>query len=114
MRDQNVVLLSGASSGVGQSTALLLAQRGWKVFGSSRNPAGTAGIPGVEMVALDVRADDSVRACVEDVAGRSGHIDVLINNAGYELAGASEELSMEDVRTQFETNFFGVVRMVNA
>jgi short-subunit dehydrogenase len=60
-----------------------------------------------------VREDDSVRACVEDVARRSGHIDVLIDNAGYELAGALEELSIDEARTQFETNFFGVVRMVN-
>jgi NAD(P)-dependent dehydrogenase (short-subunit alcohol dehydrogenase family) len=114
MSDQRVVLITGASSGIGQSAARLLAQRGYNVFGSSRNPTVAIGIPGVEMVALDVRADDSVRACVESVFSRNGHIDVLINNAGYELAGALEELSLEEARTQFETNFFGVVRMVNA
>jgi len=114
MSDERVVLITGASSGVGQSAARLLAQRGYNVFGSSRNPTAAIGIPGVEFVSLDVRADDSVRACVEAVATRSGRIDVLINNAGYELAGALEELSMDEVRTQFETNFFGIVRMVNA
>ena len=114
MRDQSVVLITGGSSGVGQATARLLAERGCKVFGSSRNPSSATGIPGVEMVALDVRADDSVRMCIESVAGRTGHIDVLINNAGYEQAGALEELSLEETRTQFETNFFGVVRMVKA
>jgi NAD(P)-dependent dehydrogenase (short-subunit alcohol dehydrogenase family) len=113
MPDQRVVLITGASSGVGQSAARLLAEYGYKVFGSSRNPAVAIAIPGVEIVSLDVRADDSVRACVEDVARRSGHIDVLINNAGYELAGALEELSIDEARAQFETNFFGVVRMVN-
>jgi NAD(P)-dependent dehydrogenase (short-subunit alcohol dehydrogenase family) len=66
------------------------------------------------MLGLDVRADDSVLACVEAVVNRSGRLDVLINNAGYELAGALEELSSEDATAQFETNFFGVVRMVNA
>jgi NAD(P)-dependent dehydrogenase (short-subunit alcohol dehydrogenase family) len=114
MSDQRVVLITGASSGVGQSTARLLSQRNYKVFGTSRNPASAETIPAVEMLVLDVRADDSVRACVEAVSGRAGHIDVLINNAGYELAGALEELTAEETRAQFETNFFGVVRMVNA
>jgi NAD(P)-dependent dehydrogenase (short-subunit alcohol dehydrogenase family) len=70
--------------------------------------------PGVEMLSLDVRADDSARACVDAVFSRSGRFDVLINNAGYELAGAVEELSTEEAMAQFETNFFGVIRMVNA
>jgi NAD(P)-dependent dehydrogenase (short-subunit alcohol dehydrogenase family) len=104
----------GASSGVGQCTARLLSQRGDKVFGTSRNPASAERIPGVEMLSLDVRADASVRACVDDVVNRGGGLDVLINNAGYELAGALEELSLEEARAQFETNFLGVVRMVNA
>jgi NAD(P)-dependent dehydrogenase (short-subunit alcohol dehydrogenase family) len=114
MPTQRVVLITGASSGVGQSTARLLSQRGDKVFGTSRNPASAERIAGVEMLSLDVRADESVRACVDDVVNRGGRLDVLINNAGYELAGALEELSLEEDRAQFETNFFGVVRMVNA
>jgi short-subunit dehydrogenase len=92
----------------------LLSQRGYKVFGTSRNPASAEVIPAVEMLPLDVRADESVRACVEALSSRGGRIDVLINNAGYELAGALEELSSEDARAQFDTNFFGVVRMINA
>jgi NAD(P)-dependent dehydrogenase (short-subunit alcohol dehydrogenase family) len=68
----------------------------------------------VEMLPLDVRADDSVRSCVESVLNRGGRLDVLINNAGHELAGALEELTLEEARAQFETNFFGVVRMVAA
>lgn len=71
-------------------------------------------MPGVEMVALDVRSDDSVAACVKTVLEHAGHLDVVVNNAGYELGGALEELSMEEVQAQFETNFFGVVRMVKA
>jgi NAD(P)-dependent dehydrogenase (short-subunit alcohol dehydrogenase family) len=114
MSNQRVVLITGASSGVGQSTARLLSQRGHTVFGTSRNPARADGIAGVEMLSLDVRVDDSVQACVDAVFSRSHRLDVLINNAGYELAGALEELQSEDVRAQFETNFFGVVRMINA
>jgi NAD(P)-dependent dehydrogenase (short-subunit alcohol dehydrogenase family) len=71
-------------------------------------------IPAIEMLPLDVRADDSVVACVEAVTRRGGRLDVLINNAGQELSGALEELSPEEARTQFETNFFGAVKMVNA
>jgi len=112
--EQRVVLITGASSGVGQSTARLLSQRGYKVFGTSRNPAKAEAIPSVEMLPLDVCTDDSVRACVEAVSNRAGRVDVLINNAGHELAGALEELSLEEARAQFEANFFGVVRMVNA
>jgi NAD(P)-dependent dehydrogenase (short-subunit alcohol dehydrogenase family) len=114
MPDQRVVLITGASSGVGQATARLLSQRGYKVFGTSRNPATAEPPPAVEMLPLDVRADDSVQACVEAVVNRGGQLDVLINNAGYELAGALEEISVEEARVQFETNFFGVVRMIDA
>ena len=114
MPDPRVVLITGASSGVGRATARLLSERSFTVFGTSRNPSSADGIPGVEMLPLDVHADDSVRACVEAVVNRSGRLDVVINNAGYELAGALEELSSEEARAQFETNFFGVVRMVNA
>jgi short-subunit dehydrogenase len=114
MSQQRVVVITGASSGVGQATARLLAQHDYTVFGTSRYPARAETIPGVEMLPLDVRADDSVRACVENVVSRSRQIDVLINNAGYELAGAVEELSLQEIRDQFETNFFGVVRMIDA
>ena len=113
MSDQKVVLITGSSSGVGQSTARLLSQKGYKVFGTSRNPASAQTISGVEVLALDVRSDDSVAACVKAVASGAGRIDVLVNNAAYELAGALEETSIEEAKAQFETNFFGAVRMVN-
>ena len=114
MSDQKVVLITGASSGVGQSTARLLSQKGHKVFGTSRNPAGAEVIPAIKMLGLDVRSDDSVTACVKAVSEKEGRIDVLVNNAAYELAGALEETSIDEARAQFETNFFGVVRMVKA
>jgi len=112
--NQTVVLITGASSGVGQSTARLLSQAGYTVFGTSRNSATAEAIPSVEMLALDVRNDGSVSACVSAVLNQVGRIDVLVNNAAYELAGAVEEVSLEEAKAQFETNFFGVVRMVKA
>jgi NAD(P)-dependent dehydrogenase (short-subunit alcohol dehydrogenase family) len=66
MLNPRVVLITGASSGVGQSTARLLSQHGFTVFGTSRNPSSADSIPAVEMLSLDVRADDSVRACVSN------------------------------------------------
>jgi len=114
MSDQKVVLITGASSGVGQSTARLLSQKGYRVFGTSRNPADAEATPTVEMLPLDVRSDNSVAACVEAVTNEAGGIDVLVNNAGYELAGALEEISIDEAKAQFDTNFLGVVRMVKA
>jgi NAD(P)-dependent dehydrogenase (short-subunit alcohol dehydrogenase family) len=110
MSAETIILITGASSGVGRATARLLAERGYKVFGTSRNPDVSGAIPGIEMLKLDVRSDAAVSACVDAV----GPIDILVNNAGYELAGAAEETSLEELTAQFETNFFGVARMVKA
>ena len=66
------------------------------------------------MLKLDVNSDASANACVSDVLARAGRLDVLVNNAGYALTGAAEETSIEEAKEQFETNFFGVVRMVKA
>lgn len=114
MSESRVALVTGASSGVGQATARSLAQRGYRVLGTSRNPRGTGDSPGVAMLALDVRSDASVAACLRGVTELAGRLDLLVNNAGYELAGAVEEVSLEEARDQFETNFFGVLRMVKA
>jgi NAD(P)-dependent dehydrogenase (short-subunit alcohol dehydrogenase family) len=108
MSAEKIILITGASSGVGRVTARLLAEHGCKVLGTSRNPDSSEAIPNVEMLKLDVRSDASVRACVD----AAGSIDVLVNNAGYELAGAVEETSLDELTAQFETNFFGVARMI--
>jgi NAD(P)-dependent dehydrogenase (short-subunit alcohol dehydrogenase family) len=71
-------------------------------------------IPGVELVRVDVRDDASVKACVEDVLRISGRIDVLVNNAGYSIVGAVEETPIDQARDLFDTNVFGILRMIRA
>lgn len=108
------VLITGASSGIGRATAELLASRGYRVFGTSRRPQSVT-VDTFTLLPLDVRSPESIRTCVDAVIERAGRIDVLINNAGYiGPAAASEELSLEQMRAIFETNFFGAVAMVNA
>lgn len=114
MKGKQVVLVTGASSGIGAAIAARLVRDGHTVFGTSRKMSGSAGGSGVEMMALDVCSDESVRACVDSLLRKTGRIDVLINNAGYLLAGAIEEITIEQAKAQFETNFFGIVRMVKA
>jgi len=107
------VLITGASSGIGQATARLLAERGFTVFGTTRKPESTQS-HGVTMLALDVRLDDSVRTRVEQLIAKAGRLNVLVNNAGYAVTGAAEETSVEEAKAQLETNFLGAVHMVNA
>ena len=109
-----VVLITGASSGIGRATAELLASRGHRIFGGVRGPATTRQLAGVEFVPLDVREEASVNACVEEVLSRAGRIDVLINNAGVNLVGAIEETSIGQAQALFDTNVIGVLRMIQA
>ncbi len=115
MTREKVALVTGVSSGIGQATASLLVDRGFRVFGTMRKPSGTDGqLANVERVRLDVRDEESVRSCVRTVLDRAGRIDALVNNAGYALIGGLEETSIEEAKQLFETNFFGVLRMSQA
>jgi short-subunit dehydrogenase len=107
------VLVTGASSGIGAAVAHLFHLRGFTVFGTTRaaNPVWQREF---QMLSLDVNSDASVQACVDQVSTQTGRLDILVNNAGYVLTGAAEETSIAEAKAQFETNFFGVARMVNA
>lgn len=113
MTNPKTVLITGASSGIGQSIALHLAQHGYQVFGTSRNPPAEK-MDGITMLRLDVTDESSALACVSSVIERAGRLDVLVNNAGVDLAGAIEETTLEEAKWIFETNFFGVARMTKA
>ena len=109
-----VTLVTGASTGIGREIAQLLAQRGARVFGTARNPKSASPVPGVEFVRMDVTDDASVSEAIQGIVQKAGPIEVLVNNAGYGLIGALEETTLQEARDQFETNFFGVLRVTNA
>jgi NAD(P)-dependent dehydrogenase (short-subunit alcohol dehydrogenase family) len=110
----NTALVTGASSGIGEATAQRLVMAGYRVYGTSRR-AANARRRSFELLPLDVTSDDSVEAAVREVLRAEGRIDLLVNNAGFGIApAAAEESSMEQARSIFETNFFGIVRMTRA
>lgn len=109
---QKVAVVTGVSSGIGQATAQLLSQLGYRTFGTIRN--GSPSPPDLEVVRLDVRDPDSVAAGIAAVLERAGRIDLLVNNAGASIIGAAEETSAEEARELFETNLFGLMRMTQA
>jgi short-subunit dehydrogenase len=113
VQEQPVVLITGASSGLGKSTAELLSAKGMRVFGTSRKTRGER-VDGYDLLPLDVDSDSSVDRCVKSVMEKTDRLDVLVNNAGQIQVGAIEETTMTEAKSVFETNFFGAVRMVNA
>lgn len=107
----NVALVTGASSGFGRAIADALHRRGYRVFGTSRNPAAAAEVDGPALIEMDVDSDASVHDGVAGVLHQAGHIDVLVNNAGLGYAGALEDTTVDEACRQFETNFFGMHRL---
>jgi NAD(P)-dependent dehydrogenase (short-subunit alcohol dehydrogenase family) len=107
------VLITGCSSGIGWATAERLADRGWTVYATARRPEAIAALDerGCRTLALDVTDEESMRAAVATVEAEEGAVGALVNNAGYSQSGAVETVPLDDVRRQFETNVFGLVRM---
>ena len=121
-RGTQTVLITGATDGLGKAAALLLAERGYRVFAGGRSAAKRAELDSLakerklplQSLEMDVCDDGSVQGAIASVQQKAGAIDVLINNAGFVQIGAVEDLRLEDWRRQFETNFFGVIRVTRA
>ncbi|MBJ7348945.1 MAG: SDR family NAD(P)-dependent oxidoreductase, partial [Thermoleophilaceae bacterium] len=107
------VLITGCSTGIGRATAELLAKQGWNVYASARNLDSIADLEakGCKILQLDVCDEASMKAAVDAVVAAEGAVGVLINNAGYSLSGAIETADPAEMRREFETNVFGLVRM---
>lgn len=117
---EKVALVTGSSSGIGYETALALARDNYFTFASMRNTTKAEKIQEIakkenlnlEIIELDVDNEESIKSAVKKVQEKKGRIDVLVNNAGYGLFGCLEDISIKELKAQFETNFFGLVRVI--
>jgi NAD(P)-dependent dehydrogenase (short-subunit alcohol dehydrogenase family) len=120
--NKKVAVITGSSSGIGYETALMFARNGYTTYATMRNVEKGSNLKtivekengSIKLVELDVTSDTSVKGAIDFISSESGRIDVLINNAGYGLIGALEDLSIEEIKSQFETNFFGIIRVTQA
>ncbi|UPZ15253.1 SDR family oxidoreductase [Flavobacterium humidisoli] len=108
-----VVLITGGSSGIGKSIGEFLHQKGFVVYGTSRNPEKVLNSV-FPLVTLDVRNSDSIKTAVNKIIETSGRLDIVINNAGVGITGPLEEIPTEEIRNNFETNFFGPIEVMKA
>ncbi|SFD17176.1 SDR family oxidoreductase [Flavobacterium phragmitis] len=108
-----VVLITGGSSGIGKSIGEYLHQKGFIVYGTSRNPEKVLNSV-FPLVALDVRNAVSIQTAVSKIIETSGRLDIVINNAGVGITGPLEEIPTEEIRNNFETNFFGPIEVMKA
>lgn len=113
MLEKKVVLITGASSGIGYDAAQMLAQQGHRVYAAARRLELMEPLKdlGVQVIPLDVTDEMSIKQCVETVIQAEGRIDVLVNNAGYGFFGAIENVPMEEARRQLEVNVFGLAQL---
>ena len=113
---QRVVLVTGASTGIGQLCAARLAANGWRVFGGARRVTACDPTPtkNLNWLSMDVTDDASTQAAIDHIVTTTGRIDAVVNNAGFSMRGSVEDVSMEEARAILETNFFGALRVCKA
>lgn len=108
-----IILITGGSSGIGKAVGEFLQEKGYTVYGTSRNPE-TVQNSKLKLLALDVRNTNSIQSCIDEVIRLEGRIDVLINNAGVGITGPLEEIPMEEIKNNFDTNLFGPIALMKA
>lgn len=108
-----IILVTGASSGIGYESSILLAKKGHKVYGAARRVERMEPLKeyGITPMSLDVTSEESMQRCVADILAAEGRIDVLVNNAGYGYFGAIENVTLDEARRQLEVNVFGLARL---
>jgi short-subunit dehydrogenase len=122
MKEKKTVLVTGCSSGIGYATCLVFARNNFATYGSVRDLSKAGRIQEItnkeklplKIIRLDVNEDESIRVAIQKIISDSGRIDILINNAGYGMFGPIEEISIKEIKEQFETNFFGTIRLIKA
>jgi len=120
--NQKVAVVTGSSSGIGKEIALTLAKNNFLTYATARDPkkgqflksqADKEKLP-IRFVQLDVTKDSSIKNAIQSITNESRRIDILVNNAGYGLVGAFEDLEMDEIKAQYETNLFGLIRTTQA
>lgn len=120
INDHKVVLVTGASSGIGKCCAEYLSQQGYRVYGTSRNTdsigSGQRSLNTdlLQMIQMDVTNELSVKKSIEAILAQESRIDVVVNNAGFGIIGSLEDTTIDEAKSQFDTNFFGVLRVCRA
>ncbi|RKQ57782.1 short-subunit dehydrogenase [Vogesella indigofera] len=114
MPNSKVVVVTGVSSGIGRAAAMQFAKQGCRVFGTVRNTAKAQAIPDVALIEMDIRDDTSIQRGIQTIIDQAKRIDVLVNSAGMTLLGATEETSIAEAQTLFDTNLFGLLRTIKA
>ncbi|MBS1155971.1 MAG: putative short-chain dehydrogenase/reductase sdr [Proteobacteria bacterium] len=114
MSNSKVVVVTGVSSGIGRAAAEKFAEQGCRVFGTVRNTAKAQAIPGVVLIEMDIRDEASIERGIQTIIAQAKRIDVLVNSAGVTLLGATEETAIAEAQTLFETNLFGLLRVIKA
>jgi NAD(P)-dependent dehydrogenase (short-subunit alcohol dehydrogenase family) len=117
---EKVALVTGSSSGIGFETALALARENYFTYASMRNTSKAGKIQEIaekenlnlKVIELDIDKEDSIKSAVKKIQEQKGRIDVLVNNAGYGLFGCLEDITMDELKAQFQTNFFGIVSLI--
>jgi short-subunit dehydrogenase len=112
--ENKVVLITGASSGIGKSIGQFLKSRGFKIYGTTRDKSKYPGFDEFELLELDVRLPDSISLAIREIISREGKVDILVNNAGMGITGPIEETPREEIIRAFETNWLGAVEMIRA
>ena len=118
--EKKVAIITGSSTGIGFETSLSLARNGFKTYATMRNLEKAKSLTEIkhnenlpiDIIELDVNSNESVNQAIKKIIDQDDRIDVLVNNAGYDVAGALEELTLTEFKAQFETNFFGVIRVI--
>jgi short-subunit dehydrogenase len=108
-----IVLITGASSGIGKSIGEFLLEKGFTVYGTSRNPEKILNSK-IELLAVDVQKPETIKIAIEYILTKSGNLDVVINNAGVGITGPLEEIPTIEIKNNFETNFFGPIEVIKS
>lgn len=106
---KKVVLITGASSGIGKAVSIMFAEAGHHVYGGSRRKTS---VPNVKMLVMDVRSESEVKNGINQILSEHGRLDILVSNAGTGIAGSVEDTSISEAISQFETNYFGALRVI--